>query len=218
MKETGERFKRMVVCAALALLTSYAGVSAAGVEDDYKEALQLYNRGDVASAINILRKGADGGHAASQALLADILDQSDYNEEAVAYYRKAAAQGNADAEFGLGRMYLTGEGVKRDVAEARTWILRAAERSHVLATAVIAQAYMKGELGIADNERQSETAYKWIRRAADQGHLPSLEYLAVGYRKGVNGLSMDAMQAEIYEARVKQVKGATQKPPAKRKK
>ena len=217
MKETGERFKRMVVCAALALLTSYAGVSAAGVEDDYKEALQLYNRGDVASAINILRKGADGGHAASQALLADILDQSDYNEEAVAYYRKAAAQGNADGEFGLGRMYLTGEGLTRDVEQARTWIARAAERGHALATAVMAQAYMRGELGIAQSERHTEAAYKWIRRAAEQGHLSSLEYLAVSYRKGVNGLAADAKQAEFYEARVKQVKGATQKPPAKRK-
>ncbi len=217
MKALSEYLKVLAVCGALVMLGGYAVASLAGVDDDYKAGLQAYNRGDVAAAINVLRKGADGGHPPSQALLADILDQSDYNEEAVVYYRKAADHGNADGEFGLGRMYLTGEGVRRDVAEARKWITRAAERGHMQATAALAQAYMKGELGVADGERQSEAAFQWIKRAAEQSHLPSLEFLALGYRKGINGLAVDVKQAELYEARVKQVRGVGQKPPAKRK-
>lgn len=217
MTATGTYLRWLLVYALGVVLAGHALAGlAASVEEDYKQGLIWYNRGDMATAINVLRKGADAGHAPSQALLGDILDNSDYDDEAVAYYRKAAEQGHADGEFGLGRMYATGEGVKRDIGEARRWITRAAERGHGLATAVLAQAYMRGELGITDSERHGEVAFKWIRRAAEQSHLPSLEYLAQGYRKGINGLVADAKQAEFYEARVKQVKGATQKPPAKR--
>lgn len=212
----GRVLRTMCRCGAALLLGGYLVASFAAVDDDYKSALQAYNRGDMTAAINTLRKSADSGHAPSQALLAYILDQSDYDEEAVVYFRKAAEQGNADGEYGLGRMYTSGEGVKRDIQEGRRWILKAAQRGHVLATAVIAQAYIRGELGITESERASETAHQWIRRAAETDHVPSLEHLAAGYRKGINGFAVDLKQAEYYEMRVKQVRGITAKPPAKR--
>ena len=65
-----------------------------------------------------LRKAADAGHAKAQARLAEILDASDYNEEAFAYYRKSADQGDVDGVFGLASMYAVGEGTKKDPAEA----------------------------------------------------------------------------------------------------
>ena len=41
--------------------------------------------------------------------------------EAVKWYRKAAEQGYAEAQFNLGVMYETGEGVAQDYAEALKW-------------------------------------------------------------------------------------------------
>ena len=41
--------------------------------------------------------------------------------EAVTWYRKAAEQGDADAQFNLGRMYADGEGVPEDYVRAFAW-------------------------------------------------------------------------------------------------
>ena len=41
--------------------------------------------------------------------------------EAVKWFRKAAEQGNADAQFMLGLIYYKGEGVAKDLVEAHAW-------------------------------------------------------------------------------------------------
>ena len=48
--------------------------------------------------------------------------------EAAKWYRKAAEQGDADAQFLLGVMYHEGHGVERSDAEAAKWWRRAAEQ------------------------------------------------------------------------------------------
>ena len=45
--------------------------------------------------------------------------------EAVKWYRKAAEQGNADAQYALGKCYLKGSGVAADKAKAKSWLLKA---------------------------------------------------------------------------------------------
>jgi TPR repeat protein len=47
--------------------------------------------------------------------------------EAVKWWRKAAEQGHANAQYGLGAMYTSGRGVARDDAEAAKWFRKAAE-------------------------------------------------------------------------------------------
>ena len=41
--------------------------------------------------------------------------------EAARWYRKAADQGNAAAQFNVGMMYELGQGVMQDYAEAARW-------------------------------------------------------------------------------------------------
>ena len=48
--------------------------------------------------------------------------------EAVRWYRKAAEQGDADAQANLGYCYLHGKGVSKDEAEAVRWYRKAAEQ------------------------------------------------------------------------------------------
>jgi TPR repeat protein len=50
--------------------------------------------------------------------------------KAVEWYRKAAEQGNAHAQFNLARMYDVGEGVPKDTAKAVEWHRKAAEQGH----------------------------------------------------------------------------------------
>ena len=49
--------------------------------------------------------------------------------EAATWYRKAAEQGNADAQYNLGIMYSFGKGVPEDDAEAAKWFRKAAEQA-----------------------------------------------------------------------------------------
>lgn len=46
--------------------------------------------------------------------------------EAAKWYRKAADQGHANAQYNLGNRYLNGQGVKKDVSEAVIWYKKAA--------------------------------------------------------------------------------------------
>ncbi len=49
--------------------------------------------------------------------------------EAVRWYREAADQGLAAAQFNLGLMYYNGQGVTQDYAEAHMWLNVAASRA-----------------------------------------------------------------------------------------
>ena len=201
----------IVLRAALAaILALHMTLAWTGPADDFRAGSQAFRSGDIVQAMALLKKSADMGHAPAQALLGDILDQSEFNEEALAYYRKAAQQGNADGEFGVGSMYAAGEGVARDPAEALKWFTRAAEKDHVLATKVLAQAYMKGELGLTEAQRSGPVALLWVRRAADLGDVPAIEHLARAYRTGGLGLAVDPKQAEALEVKARALRGVAE--------
>ncbi len=50
--------------------------------------------------------------------------------QAAAWYRRAANQGDADAQYSLGRLYENGTGVPKDTAQAAAWYRKAADQGH----------------------------------------------------------------------------------------
>ena len=58
-------------------------------------------------------------------------------EEAVKWFRKAAEQGIAEAQFQLGNCYFNGEGVREDKTEALKWFRKAAEQGYVMAADIL---------------------------------------------------------------------------------
>lgn len=191
-------------------------VSLAGPAEDYQSALKSYQDGDVVGAMPGLRKAANAGHAKAQVLLAELLDRAEIDEEAAGYYRKAAEQGDADGMFGYGVMLAAGEGIKKDLNEGRRWIQKAAEQGHPQAVNVIAQAYLKADLGLADKDRNSIEALRWVELAAKNDYLPAVDALADAYRAG-SGLPVaanDKLAAE-FRAQANRLRGID---PAKKKK
>ena len=49
------------------------------------------------------------------------------------WYRKAAEQGYADAQYNLGILYANGQGVTQDYAEAARWYRKAADQGDAIA-------------------------------------------------------------------------------------
>lgn len=128
------------------LITPWA---VAGPEQDTEQAEKEFARGDLVASMGLWRKAAQQGYAPAQVRLGDILDKAEEDAEAADWYRKAADQGNAAGEYGLAQMYLKGEGVKKDVEQARIYTLRAAEKNYLNAVILMMEAYRIGDLGLA---------------------------------------------------------------------
>lgn len=137
----------------LAVVAMCWGLSApwavAGPEQDTELAEKEFARGDLVASMGLWRKAAQEGYAPAQVRLGDILDKAEEDVEAVDWYRKAAVQGNAAGEYGLGQMYLKGEGVKKDAEQARVNVLRAAEKDYLPAVLLMMEAYRTGGMGLA---------------------------------------------------------------------
>lgn len=86
--------------------------------------------------------------------------------EAAKWYRLAAEQGYAQAQFNLGVIYATGEGVPKDDAEAVKWYRLAAEQGYAQAQFNLGVGYANGN-GVP---KENTEAARWYRLAAEQGY------------------------------------------------
>ena len=100
--------------------------------------------------------------------------------EAVRWYRRAADQGDALAQYHLGNTYAEGTGVSQDYAEAVRWYRLAADQGDARSQFSLGVMYAKG-LGVPENDYE---ALRWFRRAAEQGDARSQFNLGFIYAKG----------------------------------
>jgi hypothetical protein len=82
--------------------------------------------------------------------------------EALKWYRKAADQGDARAQFNLGVMYANGRGVAEDYVEAARWFRKAADQGNAKAQFNLGVMYYNGD-GV---EKDYAEAYAWWDIAA----------------------------------------------------
>lgn len=141
-----------------------------------------------------------------------MLDAAEYDEEALAYYRKAADAGSLDGMYGLAGMLATGEGTPKKPAEALAWLRKAASLGHKPSIRGMAQAYMRGEMGILEAQKKSADALPWITKAADDNYIPAMQALEKGYREGEYGLAVDLAMADQIRQKILKLTG----PPAKK--
>ena len=111
--------------------------------------------------------------------------------QAASWYRKAADQGDADAQYNLGLLYVNGQGVPQDYAQAVSWFRKAADQGDADAQFNLGLRYANGQ-GVPQDYAQ---AASWYRKAADQGHASAQLNLGVLYYHG-QGVPQDSAQAE----------------------
>ena len=96
--------------------------------------------------------------------------------------REKAEQGDARAQYGLGKMYLDGYSVSKNDEEAAKWMQEAAEQGDAEAQFLLAGMYAKGE-GVPPNYVE---AVKWsgkARKAAEEGDAETQFKMGVRYHK-----------------------------------
>ena len=99
-------------------------------------------------------------------------------EEAVKWYRKAAEQGNTEAQHVLGECYLNGFGVEQDKEEAVKWLKKAAELGNTEAYYYLGVVYSDSD----DPEYYDfDEALKWYSKGAETDDGSCMDSIGVLY-------------------------------------
>jgi TPR repeat protein len=111
--------------------------------------------------------------------------------QAAGWYRKAADQGYALAQYKLGLLYQQKEsGIMKDDVQAATWLRKAADQGNAPAQAALGLCFSQGN-GVAQDDAQ---AVAWFQKAAAQNNPDAIVGLALMYERG-RGLPKDGKQA-----------------------
>ena len=126
-----------------------------------------------------IRAKAELGDVQSQCIMADAFASGKFGltndyVQAVIWFRKAAEQNYAVAQYALGVAYTKGQGVATDEPEGVKWYRKAAERNLAAAQYGLGVCYANG-VGVMKDYVQ---AWKWIMLAADQNEEPAKLLLA----------------------------------------
>ena len=191
--------KSGIVWLGTCLIFMVSATAIATPEDDGIKGIQEYEIGNIIDGMELLYKAADNGYAPAQSKLGYILDQSEEDEKAIHWFTKAADQGDADGQYGLGSMFAKGDGVEKDFSEAIHWIRKAAKQGHLLAIRTYATALENGELGISSNEKET---LRWLNKGAEGGDSLSIQRLARAHREGDLGLNVDLSEAARLQAMI----------------
>jgi len=113
--------------------------------------------------------------------------------QAAFWFRKAAEQGLADAQYNLGVLYNSGQGVPQDYAQAALWSRKAAEQGDADAQDSLGDLYHKGQ-GVPQDDAQAAT---WFHKAAEQGDADAQKSLGDLYDTG-RGVPRDYAEAYFW--------------------
>ena len=108
----------------------------------------------------------------------------------VAGLSRAAARGDAMAEFNLGLAYANGDGVPQDDRQAVAWWRKAAKQGVTDAEYCLGKAYYVGR-GVPQDEQQGVL---WMRRAAEHGNVHAETGLGFAFDLG-RGVPQDYDQS-----------------------
>ena len=105
---------------------------------------------------------------------------------ALEIWQPLAEQGNADAQVGLGNLFLGGYGLARDDRAAMEWFRKAAEQGSTVGQFSFGSLYY--------GRKEFGAAATWYRRAAEQGHAVAQLRLGKMYAEGL-GVDRDDVRA-----------------------
>lgn len=127
---------------------------------------------------------ADKGNKWSQYRAAKFMldrDGEHYDpKKAVEYLTESAKQGYTVAKYMLGKLYLKGEDVPKQMLHALHWLESAVKDDNPYAEYLLGKVLLKGE----DIERDTERAESLLRRSADQGNKYAAYTLGKAYLDG----------------------------------
>jgi TPR repeat protein len=180
-------------------------------KDSYAEVLLggIYTVGvgakpDLNRALPYFQKAADLGNPKAETLLGYLYQQG-YEQDgksiakdglkATLLFQAAAKQGNAEASYQAGLMFLQSPDIKDDPVEANTYFSSAANAGLTRAQYQLARDYQSGT-GVTQSDAE---AFQWFSKAAAGGSSLATGALATAYAEG-KGVAPDDAQAFAWAA------------------
>jgi hypothetical protein len=140
-----------------------------------------------------LEAKARSGIPQAQTVFGLELESEKKFSEAVTWYRKAAAQNEANAMRNLGVCYLDGKGITKQPAEAANWFRKAADLGNQDAPDDLGDLYLDG-IGVTKDEA---AAAGWYRKGAERGDGNAMNSLAACYWRG-QGIAKSPRDAIVW--------------------
>ncbi len=155
-RSTKKKKTKLAVCIGIIL----GVVSAVVVQSKWERDLEFAK----------LKSAAVAGDTSAQCLVGVHYENGDWvgqnPVEASRWYRQAAEQGYAPAQYRLAGLYHLGLGLPQDQGEAYKWLSKAADQGESMAQHELGAMYHNGQ-GVARDDME---AYKWFSVAADRGN------------------------------------------------
>jgi len=166
---------------------------------------------------NLLYNSAMQGDLQAQLAWGDLMCEKNESQQSYIWYKKAAEQGNKEAQYKLGTMYYNGIGIEKDYYQAIVWLKNAYKQGHKEA-GILAMQIGKEAIKIQEEEKIRTTAIKgdpqsqfdlgdllfekkeykqgsyWYKKASEQNHAEAQYKLALNYYLGT-GIEEDYSQA-----------------------
>lgn len=141
------------------------------------------------AAMEWYRKAAEQGHGRAGNALARMQD----NAQRLAKTQRQAEAGDAEAQYMLGTMYLTGTGTPVNLKQAERWLKLAAGQGLDKARFKLGHLHYV-TLGESSD---SKLAFEWFRQAAANDYPPAMYYLGDMYANG-SGVARDYAEARSW--------------------
>jgi TPR repeat protein len=165
---------RLSVAIFTLLLTAF---SASARADAFADARAVYDKGDLATARTLFEPLAEQGDREAQTMMGHLMGKAPHFDQAASatWYRKAATQGEAVAQFHIAFIALA-----YDTTEALDWFRKSADQDYAISQWMIASMLM-----MKTKDVPNEEAFKWMRRSADfENESGPAENLAKWYGLG----------------------------------
>lgn len=167
--------------AAVSLPSDNSAAVPAAAEGPAKEAMDAFQAGRHAKAVELAKPLAEQGNAEALYLMGFAYESGKgveaSKDKALEYYRKAAAAKHKDAVYRLSFILLASE-KEEERDQARQALESAAKDDPTVAARILGEAYLRGRLSPAADP---DKAVFWWKRAADAGDIPSLLLVARFY-------------------------------------
>lgn len=177
--------------------------AATGTAQDLQQIEKLVREGKAGECVKQLTAMAEKGDPTAQNLLGELYDEakgvSQNHGVAAAWFRKAADQGNASAQYNLGFLLENGfaptDGQPWNSEEAAALFRKAAQAGHRFAQYRLGSMFLYGD-GV---EKNAAEGFSWLEKAARQGVVDAQNSLGMLYKNG-EGTAKDPEKAYFWVA------------------
>ncbi len=164
------------------------------VADYYLGRMYLYGYGQLKNtdlALRYFAQSAAQGYLPAVQLMAKYSLVEDNNpQQAVQWYKKAASQGDLNAQLFMGLAYQYGFGVKKNSDSASHYFIDAAKQGNALAQYALGQYFLDSR-----HAANQKLGLIWLTKAANNGSPQALTALGTMYLNG-KGATKDVEKAD----------------------